>query len=105
MDVDLVSVEPIFLQQPSQHSSPQSLGEFLPEESIRAGAPLTDASFLDVHKAELRDTERVITKANTNGWSRQIDMNEQEVLYARFYANRIWGAVSAYFKTGQTGSL
>jgi integrase len=38
----------------------------------------TDASFLDVHKAELRDTERVITKANANGWTRQIEMNEQK---------------------------
>jgi hypothetical protein len=38
----------------------------------------TDASFLDVHKAELRGTERVIAKANTNGWSRQIEMNQQK---------------------------
>ena len=38
----------------------------------------TDASFLDVHKAELRDTERVITKANANGWTRQIEMNERK---------------------------
>ncbi len=38
----------------------------------------TDASFLDVHKAEPRDTERVITKANANGWTRQIEMNERK---------------------------
>ena len=38
----------------------------------------TDASFLDVHKAELRDTERVIKKANANGWTRQIEMNERK---------------------------
>jgi len=38
----------------------------------------TDASFLDVHKAELRDTERVITKAHANGWTRQIEMNERK---------------------------
>jgi hypothetical protein len=38
----------------------------------------TDASFLNVHKAELRDTERVITKANANGWTRQIEMNERK---------------------------
>ena len=38
----------------------------------------TDASFLDVHKAELRDTERVITKASANGWTRQIEMNERK---------------------------
>jgi integrase/recombinase XerD len=38
----------------------------------------TDANFLDVHKAELRDTERVITKANANGWTRQIEMNERK---------------------------
>jgi len=38
----------------------------------------TDASFLDVHRAELRDTERVITKASANGWTRQIEMNERK---------------------------
>ena len=38
----------------------------------------TDASFLDVHKAELRDTERVITEASANGWTRQIEMNERK---------------------------
>lgn len=38
----------------------------------------TDATFLDVHKAELRETHRVIEKARTNGWSRQAEMNEQK---------------------------
>lgn len=38
----------------------------------------TDAIFLDVHKAELRDTERVITKASANGWTRQIEMNQRK---------------------------
>jgi integrase len=38
----------------------------------------TDASFLDVHKAELRETERVVQKAKINGWTRQIEMNEQK---------------------------
>jgi hypothetical protein len=38
----------------------------------------TDTSFLDVHKAELRQTERVIAKANENGWTRQIEMNERK---------------------------
>jgi hypothetical protein len=35
-------------------------------------------SFLDVHKAELGETERFISKANANGWKRQIEMNEQK---------------------------
>jgi hypothetical protein len=34
--------------------------------------------FSDVHKAELRGTERVITKASANGWTRQIEMNERK---------------------------
>jgi integrase/recombinase XerD len=38
----------------------------------------TDISFLEVHKAELRETERVIAKANENGWVRQMEMNEQK---------------------------
>ena len=38
----------------------------------------TDISFLEVHKAELRETERVISKANANGWVRQIEMNERK---------------------------
>jgi hypothetical protein len=31
-----------------------------------------------VHKAELRDTERVIAKANAHGWTRQTEMNERK---------------------------
>ena len=38
----------------------------------------TDATFIDVHKAELRETERMIEKAVMNGWNRQIEMNEQK---------------------------
>jgi integrase len=38
----------------------------------------TDASFLDVHRSELRETERVIEKAKTNGWTRQIEMNDHK---------------------------
>ena len=38
----------------------------------------TDGSFVDVHKAELRETERVIEKAKANGWTRQVEMNEQK---------------------------
>jgi len=38
----------------------------------------TDANFPDIHKAELRETERVIEKANANGWTRQLEMNGQE---------------------------
>jgi hypothetical protein len=37
----------------------------------------TDATFLEVHRAELRDTERVIAKADANGWVRQSEMNER----------------------------
>ena len=38
----------------------------------------TDISFLEVHKTELRETERVIAKAAANGWARQIEMNERK---------------------------
>jgi hypothetical protein len=38
----------------------------------------TDTGFLDVHKAELRETARVIAKATENGWTRQVEMNEQK---------------------------
>jgi len=34
--------------------------------------------FLEIYKAELRETERVIAKASANGWMRQIEMNEQK---------------------------
>jgi len=36
------------------------------------------STFLNVHKAELQETERVIAKANANGWSRQLEMNDQK---------------------------
>ena len=38
----------------------------------------TDITFLDVHRAELRETERVIAKADANGWTRQSEMNERK---------------------------
>jgi len=38
----------------------------------------TDATFLDVHRAELRETERVIAKADANGWTRQSEMNARK---------------------------
>jgi integrase/recombinase XerD len=38
----------------------------------------TDISFLEVHKTELHETERVIAKATANGWARQIEMNERK---------------------------
>jgi len=34
--------------------------------------------FLEIYKAELRETERVIAKASASGWMRQIEMNEQK---------------------------
>jgi hypothetical protein len=38
----------------------------------------TDATFLEVHRAELQETERVIAKADANGWVRQIEMNQRK---------------------------
>jgi len=38
----------------------------------------TDITFLETHKSELRETDRVITKATANGWVRQIEMNERK---------------------------
>lgn len=38
----------------------------------------TDIAFLDVHRAELHETERVIAKADANGWTRQIEMNQRK---------------------------
>jgi len=38
----------------------------------------TDATFLDVHRAELLETERIIAKADANGWMRQSEMNARK---------------------------
>jgi integrase/recombinase XerD len=38
----------------------------------------TDATFLEVHRAELRETEQIIGKAEANGWTRQIEMNARK---------------------------
>jgi hypothetical protein len=38
----------------------------------------TDASFLDVHRAELHETTQIIEKAEANGWVRQIEMNARK---------------------------
>jgi site-specific recombinase XerD len=38
----------------------------------------TDVTFLEVHRAELHETERVIAKADANGWVRQSEMNERK---------------------------
>lgn len=38
----------------------------------------TDITFLGVHQSELRETERVIAKADANGWVRQSEMNQQK---------------------------
>lgn len=37
----------------------------------------TTAEFLDVHRKELEQTERITEKARANGWIRQIEMNEK----------------------------
>lgn len=37
----------------------------------------TTIEFLDQHKAELEQTEKILKKAKTNGWTRQIEMNER----------------------------
>lgn len=38
----------------------------------------TDITFLEVHRAELRETEQIIGKAEANGWARQIEMNARK---------------------------
>jgi integrase/recombinase XerD len=38
----------------------------------------TDATFLEVHRAELHETERIIAKADANGWVRQSEMNARK---------------------------
>jgi integrase len=38
----------------------------------------TDITFLDVHRSELSETERVIAKADANGWARQSEMNQRK---------------------------
>jgi integrase len=38
----------------------------------------TDITFIDVHRSELRETERVIAKADANGWIRQSEMNQRK---------------------------
>jgi hypothetical protein len=38
----------------------------------------TDASFIDVHKAELRETERVMKKRTRMDGAWQAEMNEQK---------------------------
>ena len=38
----------------------------------------TDVTFLEVHRAELHETERVIAKADANGWVRQSEMNARK---------------------------
>lgn len=50
---------------------------------LRIPPPVNDVlpvhiSFLEIHKAELRETERVIAKATANGWARQIELNERK---------------------------
>src|SRR6267143_453046 len=40
--------------------------------------PAHPLRFLEIYKAELRETERVIAKASASGWMRQIEMNEQK---------------------------
>jgi hypothetical protein len=38
----------------------------------------TDKSFIDVHRAELQETDRVLAKAKANGWNRQMEVNERK---------------------------
>jgi integrase len=38
----------------------------------------TDKSFIEVHRAELQETDRVLAKAKANGWNRQMEMNERK---------------------------
>lgn len=36
----------------------------------------THEKFLPQHQAQLQETNRIITAAKTNGWQRQVEMNE-----------------------------
>jgi integrase len=38
---------------------------------------LTTMEFLDQHKQQLKQTEEIIEKARSNGWTRQLEMNEK----------------------------
>jgi hypothetical protein len=49
-----------------------------PNACLNCAHVRTDITFLDVHRAELRETERVIAKAAANGWTRQSEMNERK---------------------------
>ena len=44
--------------------------------SISSHVP--DATFLEVHRAELQEAERVIAKADANRWVRQSEMNARK---------------------------
>lgn len=37
----------------------------------------TTTEFLDQHKQQLKHTEEIIEKARSNGWNRQLEMNEK----------------------------
>lgn len=39
-----------------------------PNACLNCGHFRTDVTFLEVHRAELNETERVIAKADANGW-------------------------------------
>jgi len=43
----------------------------------------TTVEFLDQHKEQLQQTEKLIEKAKTNGWKRQVEMNERVAVNLR----------------------
>jgi len=65
-------------------------------ESSCVLGPVTTEGSLE----ELCDEKRAVDIFRFAGTAKvyQEDLPGSEVLYARFYANRIWGAVSAYFR-------
>ena len=49
-----------------------------PNDSLNCAHFRTDATFLEVHRAELRETESIITEANANEWVRHSEMNARK---------------------------
>ncbi|HCF26048.1 MAG TPA: integrase, partial [Cyanobacteria bacterium UBA11049] len=49
----------------------------------------TTIEFLDVHKEELKKTNKIIEKAQMNGWTRQVEMNEKNKRNLEKIINRL----------------
>ncbi len=57
---------------------PVPSGAQIPNACLNCAHFRTDATILEVHRAELHETERVIAKADANGWVRQSEMNARK---------------------------